>query len=123
MPPATRTNSISAEECLGKSPGQDFALGELTLPLIYLFEGKDEASTQGLRDCLLSGKDEAFVKIKEALQASGALDRTHERMMGYIQQAQELLGQLDASAYTAALGGLVDFIVQRTSKGASALTS
>lgn len=103
---------ISQAKDLGKSPGADFKMGELTLPVLNLLtKSKD-------KDRLISlirqkNKQEAFVEIKQRFINSPAFLKTKEDALYYIQKAKRSLGKLSESCFKESLFTLTDYIGQR----------
>ncbi|MBF0217393.1 MAG: polyprenyl synthetase family protein [Candidatus Omnitrophica bacterium] len=97
---------------LGKLPGADFKMGELTLPflnLISLLRDKKKIYK------LLAQKDSlaAFGEIRRIFITSGALDKTREDVAYYADKAKNSLRGLKNSACKTSLSALADRMVQR----------
>ncbi len=110
---------VGDEEALGKSLGTDLALGQLTLPLLYLrdsadpdlrsqlaqwFNGNGSRSAGQARDQLQKIKEEAI-----RLRVPAYCRRVAGR---YLLQARQALAPFPDSEYKASLLGLTDFLVR-----------
>lgn len=99
------------EKNLGKKPGQDIKVGEMTLPLLNLLESMPVNKRKNFKALLASGKDkEALKKIKSMLFTSGAVLKTKEAVSSYITKACEKLNIISNSAYKESLLSLANFI-------------
>jgi len=98
---------------LGKPPGADFKVGELTLPILNLLsfsEDKDKLIH------LISKKDDqdAFQLIKNRFICSQqAITKTKEDIQTYIQKAKESLINIRESVFKQSLISLADFLAER----------
>ncbi len=100
------------KEDLGKTPGADFKMGELTLPVLNLLSQiKDKRRLLAL--VKQSDKQGAFKEIKQAAMNSEALVKTKEEVGGYIRKAKNGLNKLDDSDFKDSLFSLADDIVER----------
>jgi len=109
---------VAEEEKLGKKPGQDIGIGEITLPLLNLLESVPVAKRKALRILLTSKKDkETLRKIKEMLFDSGAVLKTKEVVASYINSAIKKLDIFPDSEYKKGLISLADFIMKRGFNG------
>ena len=98
---------------LGKSPGQDIAVGEMTLPLLNLLESASEDERRKLKK-LIESKDVDCLKIiKKMLLNSKAILQTKLIAISYIDQAKTNLKKLSNSEYRQSLSNLADFIIKR----------
>ncbi|PZP25357.1 polyprenyl synthetase family protein [Pseudomonas kuykendallii] len=101
-------------ETLGKNVGDDLAEGKPTLPLIYtLREGTAEQAAL-VRHAIQKGGIEDLDSIREAVEASGALDYTARLAREHADRAIACLEALPASVYRDALVELTRFAVART---------
>ena len=101
-------------ETLGKNVGDDLAEGKPTLPLIYtLREGTVEQAAL-VRHAIQKGGIEDLDSIREAVEASGALDYTARLAREHADRAIACLEALPASVYRDALVELTRFAVART---------
>jgi len=101
-------------ETLGKNVGDDLAEGKPTLPLIYTMrEGTPEQAAL-VRQAIQKGGIEDLERIREAVEASGALDYTARLAREYADRAFECLRQLPDSEHRQAMEELTRFSVART---------
>ena len=101
-------------ETLGKNVGDDLAEGKPTLPLIYTMrEGTPEQAAL-VRQAIQKGGIEDLERIREAVEASGALDYTARLAREYADRAIECLRQLPDSEHRQAMEELTRFSVART---------
>jgi len=107
---------ISEEKTLGKCPGQDILIGDVTLPLLLLLDISDEPKRQELKDLLVSEIDEAGLKkIKELFLKSDAGELTQKSAMSYIKLAKNAVDELADSDYKQSLNDLTDYFVLNSS--------
>lgn len=103
---------IGKSKDLGKSPGADFRMGELTLPVLNLFScSKDKNRILSL--IRQPQRKEAFKEIRESFINSSALLKTKEDVSFYIQKAKKNLKFCPDSEYRSSLEGLADFVNER----------
>jgi len=97
---------------LGKPPGADLKVGELTLPVLNLLsQSKD-------KDILISlikqgDKQSAFFEIKQRFINSQALIKTKDDIQIYIQKAKNNLSKIEESVFKRNLFALADVISER----------
>ncbi len=103
---------IGQEKALGKPPGADFRMGELTLPVLNLLsENKDK---DRIMDLVRKQNDpDAFKELRRVFVNSPAFTKTKEEISGYIQKAKQGLNRLDDSHFKNSLLSLADFVGQR----------
>lgn len=93
---------------LGKDPGADFKMGELTLPLLKLLSlDKDKGHIVSLLK--RSNEAEAFKEIREAFISSGALAKANEEISHYVEKAKNSLNKLSVSCFKDKLLALADY--------------
>ena len=105
----------SDSEQSGKTPGTDLREGVATLPTLYALASTDPESAR-LRE-LLSGpieEDELVEEVIAALRVHPALDQARATVVGYADQARELLAPLPELPAKAALLALCDLVTSRT---------
>ena len=95
---------VGEEKRLGKNPGQDIGLGEMTLPVLNLL-GSMPANKRGTLKTLLASREdkEKLKEIKSMLFNSKASLKTKEAVSSYITLAQEKLNILPHSTYKESL--------------------
>ena len=105
----------SAESSLGKCPGQDMMVGEVTLPVMNLLELVGPAKRAELTNILKSRVTKAGVEsIRETFLSSDALTKTKEVALHYIDRAKEELSVLGNSWYKESLGSLADYVIDKS---------
>jgi len=105
----------SDEEVLGKWPGQDVIVGDMTLPLLTLLDAISTDGREKLKNMLESKMSETNLeRIRSMLVDSDALFKTQEVVSSYINCAKERLKALADSDYKESLSQLADYITQRT---------
>jgi octaprenyl-diphosphate synthase len=109
---------MGTEQDVGKTIGQDIKVGELTLPVIQLWENSSQKEKLELKDLLLSLSKESsngkfLDKIREKIATSGAASKTKETVASFTSLAKDRIGVLPSSAYKRSLLNLADFIYQR----------
>ncbi len=103
---------IGETEDLGKSPGADFRVGELTLPVLNLLaQAKD-------RNRILSlikeqNNPESFKELRQRFINSEADLRTKDNISYYIQKAKKSLNNLKNSCFKQSLFALTDYVAGR----------
>lgn len=103
-------------QTLGKPAFADIIEGKNTLPILYLREGlngKENARLDLLRGTRLTDEDRVW--IMEAVQTTGARERTEALAREYIEEARAILNDFPASVYRDAMIGLGEFVVSRAS--------
>lgn len=103
-------------ESLGKAPGQDIRMGEVTLPLLNLLKSVSPAQRARLKKLLKSKDDGCLEKIRRELNNSNALDTAREICRGYLDCARERLEVLKHSPARESLLGLGDYVFKRVGK-------
>ena len=105
---------ISEEKVLGKRPGQDLIVGDMTLPLLTLLDGISQARKEELKNMLESRIDDTTLnRIKAMLIDSDALFKIKEVVASYINCAKERLETLADSDYKESLSQLADYVIVR----------
>jgi len=103
---------VSEKKELGKSPGADFKMGELTLPVLHLLaQTKDKNTILSLLK--QSDRQEAFITLKKRFISSEALPKTKKDICHYIQKAKKSLNRINDSSFKRSLFGLADFVAER----------
>lgn len=106
---------ISEEKVLGKYPGQDVVVGDMTLPLLTLLDTTAQANREELENILESRiRDNDLNQIKKMLVGSQALFQTKDAIASYIKIAKKRLEPLADSDYKRSLSQLADYIAQGT---------
>ena len=106
---------ISEEKTLGKRPGQDVVIGDITLPLLNLLEDLSLSKQEEIKNILESQISDANLKrIRTMLVDSDALFKTQEAAASYINCAKERLNTLEDSDFKESLSQLADYITEQT---------
>jgi len=103
-------------ESLGKAPGQDIRMGEVTLPLLNLLKSVSPSQRQRLKKLLKSKDDDCLEKIRQELDNSNALEAARSISQGYLDLAKERLKVLANSPARESLFGLGDYLFKRAVK-------
>ncbi|WP_404380497.1 polyprenyl synthetase family protein [Caenispirillum salinarum] len=103
------------QEALGKTVGDDFREGKLTLPVILAFEAGSEDEKTFWRRCLedMDQTDADLAHAMELMRAHGTLDETLKRARDYGAQARAALEVFPDSPVRQCLLDIVDFTVER----------
>jgi len=104
---------MGGENSLGKAPGQDINMGEVTLPLLNLLKSSDKNQRSRLKEMLKSKDGNSLERIREELVDSGAHLYTRRISSSYVNLAKDKLKELKDSEYRRCLLGLGDFILKR----------
>lgn len=101
---------IGEAQYLGKEPGTDFKMGELTLPILNLLS---ELKDRKKRHRLIAQKNsqKAFKEIRNIFMNSRALMKTRQDACSYMEKAKESLGRLEDSLFKESLFELADYVV------------
>lgn len=103
---------IGEERHLGKTPGTDFKMGELTLPLLNLVaQSKDKKRLISL--LTRQNSFEAFKDLRLRFIHSQAFTKTKEDISYYLKKARARLNTLSDSPFKQSLFSLADFIIRR----------
>jgi len=100
---------------LGKTVGDDFREGKITLPVILALQ-KADATERAFLTRTLSDLDQQDGDLEQAMAIMarhGTIDATIERAVGYATKARECLSGFAPSTVRAALEETVDFCVAR----------
>ena len=106
------------ESDLGKDSGQDIRLGEITLPIIELWEAIPGPEKEELESLMASGeKKEVWLRLRKRFSESEALRATQRIVIGFITSARENIERLSSSLYKESLSHLTDFIMAKGFNG------
>lgn len=103
------------EGTLGKTVGDDFREGKITLPVIQAHAAGDEQEKAFWRRCM-EARDQADGDLETALglmRKYGTLAATVERARHYGDLARRALARFPAGPYRDALEGVIDFCIER----------
>lgn len=104
---------VSKEKAMGKKPGQDMLAGDITLPLLNLFENTSRDNRKKISCALKEADEKTLDEIREMFINSDALDLTRKTALHYIESAQGELNCLENSDYKESLECLTKYIIQK----------
>ena len=105
----------ASQAALGKTVGDDFREGKITLPVLLAFQSADEAE-RGFWRRVLEDREQTDGDLDRAIalmQARGTLDATIQRARDYGARALEALSTFPDCAERQALAGIVEFCIAR----------
>jgi len=103
-----------SDERLGKASGVDLLEGKLTLPLIYLLEGDEQA--RELMQTVIRDRGYRTVPratLLAAVRKSGALERATAKANHYAEAARDCLDCLPESEYCDSLRSIPTYVLER----------
>lgn len=105
------------ETALGKSPGDDFREGKMTLPVVYALDRGQPADREFWRRTIAEGRQQAedFEKARRLVVSTRALDDTFACARRYAARALDHLALAPRNAFSAALGDLAALSASRIS--------
>lgn len=105
------------ESALGKSVGDDFREGKVTLPVIRAYASANDEDAAFWQRVIVENKqrDVDFEKAVSLLRKAGALQSTMDLAKEFSKDAREALSIFPDSPWRAALQDLADFVVERIS--------
>lgn len=100
----------------GKTPGTDLREGVSTLPMLWARRSRDPADARllALLDADLAEDDAGHAEALGLLRAHPAMDRAHEDLRRWADDARAVLAPLPDIPAKAALAALCDVVVRRT---------
>lgn len=105
---------IGEEKKLGKAPGQDIGVGEMTLPILNLLQSVSEGERKQLKRLLaLKNDKDALRRIKSRIFNRDIEVETKQTASFYTSLAKEKINKLSYSPYKEGLLNLADFIMER----------
>lgn len=107
----------SSEAELGKTIGDDFREGKVTLPVMIAYQRGDAAERKFWEEALEKGESldaAALAEAKRLITARGAIDATMERATEFSQKALDALSMFPDSAAKNALAQAAEFAVRRS---------
>lgn len=111
---------VSEKKKLGKTPGQDLKVGEMTLPILNMLESASETEKKKLIKIITSRGDHGcLAEIKQRLLDSSALQKTKESALYYISIAKTKIEKIADSPYKESLLKLTEFVMDRGFNGSS----
>lgn len=100
---------VSEEEKLGKKPGQDISVGEMTLPLLNLLKSVPAYEQGKLKTLISKGSLNA---VRTRLIHSGAGQKTRQEVSSYMNAAKKNLGKVPDSVFKRSLMDLTDCMIE-----------
>lgn len=106
---------IGSQLELGKTPGDDFREGKITLPLVLAFAKGDEEEREFWRRVIAKSDrcESDFVRARALMRRRGALRETLDLARRYGERARQALHAVEDNAYRRALDGVIGFCVDR----------
>ncbi|MGE0754636.1 MAG: polyprenyl synthetase family protein [Alphaproteobacteria bacterium] len=103
------------QKTLGKTIGDDFREGKVTLPVILAYHAGDEEEQAFWNRCIADGnqKKKDFDTALSYLKKHGALERSMQTVQEYCQKALLALANLPESPAKTAMGQLAAFCARR----------
>lgn len=105
------------ESALGKSVGDDFREGKVTLPVIRALEAANDEERAFWHRVIVdhNQEDVDLEKAVSILRKRGALEATMDLARHHAAKAREALSAFEASEWTDTLGDLANYVVDRVS--------
>jgi len=100
---------VSEEKRLGKKPGQDMSVGEMTLPLLNLLKSVPAREKERLKTLVSKG---SLNEVRTRLIRSGAKEKTKQEVFSYMGLAKKNLSALPETVFKKSLVNLTDFIIE-----------
>jgi octaprenyl-diphosphate synthase len=106
---------VGREALLGKSVGDDFREGKITLPVVLANRRGDDEERAFWQRTLVQGAQTAgdFAAARRLLERHGAIDDTMVQARRFARSAGEALAVFPDNIYRRALADLLDFAVER----------
>ena len=104
---------VAPEEVLGKAPGQDLVMGELTLPLLNLLQSLGKSERARLEKLLTTRTENCLTQVKRELANSRAKNYIRRISSSYINSSKKNVNVLPDSPYKKSLLALGDLILKR----------
>ncbi len=98
---------------LGKKPGQDFELGEMTLPIFYLLNDASQSEKVTINHHITSKSSEGFEALRAMLSQSSAIEKTRQKAECHLAQALTTISSLQSSPYRESLNAVAQGILDR----------
>ena len=100
---------------LGKTVGDDFREGKVTLPAVLAIQQADDEQRGFWKRCLedLEQQDDDLARAIQLMQSSNALDESFLRAKRYAHEAKRSLGEFGDTPERRALMAVADFCVER----------
>ena len=106
---------LSDQDGLGKSPGQDLSMGDVTLPLLYAMRHRDGLGYELPGQNRLEKDGAGLARLREAFRLSQAPQRTAEWVETYVGRARQELRSIADSDFQASLQSFAELIAASVS--------
>jgi len=105
----------SSKETLGKSIGDDFAEGKVTLPIIFAYQNGSQDHKDFIKKCFsdLTQDEGDLAHMVSILNETGALSLSLEKAKTYVDHARICLERFPQSPTQSALVEVLDFVMIR----------
>ncbi|MFH1854710.1 MAG: polyprenyl synthetase family protein [Candidatus Omnitrophota bacterium] len=100
---------VSEEKRLGKKPGQDISVGEMTLPLLNLLKSVPAHEKERLKTLVST---ESLDAVKTRFIHSGAAEKTKQEVSSYMGLAKKSLRYFPDSVFKRSLMDLTDCMIE-----------
>ena len=103
------------QAALGKTVGDDFREGKVTLPVILAYRAGDDSERAFWKRTIgdLDQRDDDLPEAQRLMARHGTLETSLDRARDYANAAHAALRRFPANPHRAALAELVDFCVER----------
>ncbi len=109
---------MAEERNLGKKPGQDIGIGEVTLPVLNLLEAVPSPTREEIKSLIVSKRGgECLTRIRKEILKTDASERTKKDALSFSIMAKKSVDELGASPYKDSLINLADFVIYRGFEG------
>ena len=104
---------VGDTESMGKTAGLDLSKHDVTLPLLYLFQGLGETERNALLREIQTAGASLFQKIRRLAIERKAVEKAMAKAKDYSEKAIQDLAGLENSNYKESLVALVNHCVER----------
>jgi octaprenyl-diphosphate synthase len=106
---------ITEDKTLGKTQGQDFIDGKVTLPFIYAYSKSTPEQQRFLEEMLVKDDKtpEDFSKVYKVIENKGAFKYCFDKARDYIDEAKQLISFID-NDYRKCLEAIADYTIERS---------
>ncbi len=104
---------VGDSETLGKKAGLDLDKNDITLPILYLFQGLAPGRRQALEKTLKENGGNVFSEIKSLAVEHQSVERAMQRAHAFTHDAMDSLKQITASRYKDSLADLAHYNLER----------
>lgn len=104
---------VGETESLGKTSGLDIYKNDVTLPVLYLFQGLNSEQKRELLAEIRSGGEAVVARMKRRILETRSYDRAMDKARSFIDQANAALAALPSCAHKDSLSGLAQHCLDR----------